>query len=367
MNVGEIVEILDGIAPPEYAMSGDSIGLQVGDPDQDVRQVMVTVDVTPSVVAEAVRRSVDLLISHHPLIYTPLPSVRLDLYPQSLVYTLVSAKISHFAMHTNFDAADGGINDVLAERLGLSNLSVLEPTYSEKSFKLVTFVPSESVDFVRDALAEAGAGIIGKYSHCSYQSPGSGTFLPMEGAEPYIGSVGALKKVPEYRLEVLVSENRLHDVISALKTAHPYEEAAYDVYSLKHPSRVRGIGRCGMLRTPMTFDGLCEMVRDVLGVEDTRVCGDPESHVAKIAIMGGSGGSSVGLAKSLGMDVLITGDVRHHQFVEAQAIGLNVIDATHFYTERPGMIALAPRLHDLLSSEGITVEYLDDDILAGDV
>jgi dinuclear metal center YbgI/SA1388 family protein len=347
-------------------MSGDSIGLQIGDPEQDVRQVIVTVDVTPAVVAEAVRKGADMLISHHPLIYTPLPSVRLDVYPQSLVYTLVCAKISHFAMHTNFDAADGGINDVLADRLGLVDTKVLEPTHVEKSFKLVTFVPSEAVDAVREALADAGAGIIGRYTHCSFQAPGTGTFEPMEGAEPYIGNVGKQEKAPEYRLEMLVTEKTLHDAVSALLTAHPYEEVAYDVYPLKDPAKVAGIGRYGVLRAPMSFDGFCEMVKDVLSVEDARVCGDPESRVSKVAVLGGSGGGSIGLAKSLGVDAFVTGDVRHHQFVEARAIGLNVIDATHFHTERPGMIALAPLLHDLLSSEGITVDYLDDEVLAGD-
>ena len=232
MKLSEIIPLLEEIAPPEYAKPDDAIGLQIGDPDQDVRRVIVTVDVTPAVVGEAIRRSADLLVAHHPLVsvkYAPLASIRLDVYPQSLVYKLVNAGTALYVMHTNYDAAAGGINDVLAERLGVVDTKVLEPTYAGKMFKLVTFVPGEAVDAVRDALAEAGAGVIGNYSHCSFQSPGTGTFKPMPGAEPYVGKVGELEKAPEFRLEVLVPEAGLHDAISALLAAHPYEEVAYDV------------------------------------------------------------------------------------------------------------------------------------------
>ena len=369
MKLAEIIQVLESIAPPEYACSGDEIGLQIGDPDQDVRRICVTVDATPQVVAEMVRRPADLLVAHHPLIdakYSPLPSVRLDVYPQSLVYEMVNAGIGLYVMHTNYDAAPGGINDVLADRLGVVDTKVLEPTYTGKMFKLVVFVPGEAIDAIRDAISEVDAGVIGNYSHCSFQSPGTGTFKPMEGAEPYIGKVGEMESVPEFRLEVLAKEDRLHDAISAMLDAHPYEEVAYDVYPLWNKGEEFGLGRHGRLKNPMTFDGFCEMVRDVLEVEDTRVSGDPESRVETVAVLGGGGGSLINLAHSKGVDAYVTGDVNHHQFLQAKALGLNVIDATHFWTERPGMIALAPRLHDLLSADGVTVEYMDDVLLGGE-
>jgi len=367
MKLGKIIRVLEDIAPPEYAKADDAIGLQIGDLDQEVRRIIVTVDVTPAVTGEAIRRSADLVVAHHPLIsvkYAPLASIRLDVYPQSLVYKLVNAGTALYVMHTNYDAATGGINDVLAERLGVVDTKVLEPTYTGKMFKLVIFVPSEAVDAVRDALAEAGAGVIGNYTHCSFQSPGTGTFKPMPGAEPYVGKVGELEKAPEFRLEVLAPEGSLHDAISAMLAAHPYEEAAYDVYPLWNRGEEFGLGRYGRLRTPMTFDGLCEMARDVLEVEDLRVSGDPDASIETVAVLGGAGGSSIELAHSKGVDAYVTGDVNHHQFLLAKALGLNVIDATHFHTERPGMIALAPRLYDVLSAEDVTVEYADDITLA---
>lgn len=360
MKLADIIRTLEEIAPPEYAKPGDKIGLQIGDPAADISRVIVTVDVTPVVVSEAIRRSADLIIAHHPLIYEPLPSVRLDAYPQSLVYLLVNAGIGLYVMHTNFDAAPNGINDVLAERLGVTDTKVLEPIFVGKLFKLVTFVPGEAVDTVREALAETGAGVIGNYTHCSFQSPGTGTFRSGVGAQPYTGVVGELSKEPEFRLEMIVDERHLHDAVSAMIDAHPYEEVAYDVYPLQNRGEMFGLGKYGRLKSPMTFDGFCEMVRDMLEVDDIRISGDLQSEVETVALLGGGGGSRVALAHSKGVDVYVTGDVNHHQFVEARALGLNVVDATHFHTERPGMIALAPRLYELLSEEGITVEYIDD-------
>lgn len=362
-----IIPILEEIAPPKYAQADDSIGLQIGDPEADVKSILVSVDVTPGVVRECARRSADLLITHHPLIspsWAPIPSVRLDVYPQSLVYQLVNSGISLYVMHTNFDAADGGINDTLAEKLGVVDTKVLLPTWTDKLFKLVTFVPAEALDAVRDAISEAGAGWIGKYSHCTFQTPGVGTFKALEGAEPYLGKVGELEKTPEIRLETIVPDDRLHDVITAMTAAHPYEEVAYDVYPMKNEGRVHGIGLYGRLQSPTTFGAFCTMLCEVLHVPDPRTAGDPSSAVEKVAMLGGGGSKRIGLAHSMGADVYVTGDVNHHQFLEAKALGINVIDATHFWTERPGMVELAPRLHDLLSSKGVTVEYLDDVTLA---
>lgn len=363
MILRDIIKVLEEIAPPKYAQEDDNIGLQIGDPGADVRSIIVTVDVTPAVVAEVVRRPADLMISHHPLIHpnwSPLPSVRLDVYPQSLVYQLVNAGAGLYVMHTNYDAAEGGINDVLAERLGVIDTKVLLPTWTDKVFKLAVFVPAEAVDAVRDAVAEVGGGVIGDYSHCSFRTPGTGTFKPLPGAEPYVGRVGELEEAPEFRLEMIVPESRLHDAITAMIAAHPYEEVAYDVYPLANEGRVHGIGLHGRLPQPATFGEFCETVCEALGVPDPRVSGDPGAPVETVAFVGGGGSRRIDLAKSAGADVYITGDVGHHQFELAKGIGINVIDATHFWTERPGMIALAPRLHDLLSSQGVTVEYVDD-------
>lgn len=365
MKLNDIIRILEEIAPPEYAYPNDRIGLQAGDPSQDIKRIIVTVDATEQVIAEAARRSANLIIAHHPLIHDPLADLRADRYPQSHIFKLVKSGIALFVMHTNYDAAEGGINDALAERLGVFDTRVLAPIYTGKLYKLVVFTPSEALESVRNALSDAGAGVIGNYTHCSFQTNGVGSFIPGDGASPYIGNPGDFEAAEEVRLEMQVPDDLLHDAITTLIKTHPYEEPAYDVYPLWNKGKQRGFGLCGRLKTPMTFDGFCEMVRDVLEVEETRVSGDPDSRVDRVALMGGAGGCDLEAAKLAGADVYLTGDVKHSQFLHAQAIGLNMIDAGHFHTERPGMQALVPRLHDLLTTAGIAVDYVDDSAISG--
>ncbi len=363
MILADIIRMLEEIAPPKYAQPDDTIGLQAGDPDQDVKNILVTVDITPEVVSEAIRRKADLIVSHHPVINSRagfLSSVRADVYPQSLIYKLVHAGTALYVMHTNYDAADGGINDVLAEILGVVDTKRLLPTYTDKMFKLVTFVPEEASEAVRVAVADAGAGEIGNYSDCSFQTEGIGSFKPLVGADPHIGTVGELEQTPEVRLEVIVPEDHLHDVISAMIGAHPYEEPAYDVHLLWNQGEVHGIGVYGRLKSPTTFGAFCAMVCEKLHVPDPRTSGDPNSAVKTVAILGGGGSGRIDLAHSKGADVYVTGDVGHHQFLLAKALGINVLDATHFWTERPGMISLADKLTELLEDDGIKVSYADD-------
>ncbi|MDH7481458.1 MAG: Nif3-like dinuclear metal center hexameric protein [Armatimonadota bacterium] len=363
MLLRDIIPILEDIAPPERMLPDDRIGLMIGDPGQDVRSIVVTVDVTLPLLKS---RSADLIIAHHPLIYNPLRSIRLDQYPQKIVYALVNAGVSLYVMHTNYDCADGGINDVLADRLGIADPQILKVTGGEKLFKLAVFVPNEAVDDVLNAVCEAGAGWIGNYSHCTFRSPGTGTFKPLEGATPYIGHVGELEQTAEFKLETIVPEKRLHDVLRAMLAVHPYEEVAYDVYPLWNKGKEWGLGRYGKLREPTTFGEFCCLVRDVLNNEVLRVSGDSGAPVETVAVVGGGGSGEVEAAYSKGVDVFVTGDLRHDRFVEARTLGLMVIDAGHFETERPGMIALAPRLHDILSPHGVTVEYVDELILGAD-
>lgn len=365
MKLSEIIPILEEIAPPEFAYPNDRIGLQAGDPSQEIRRITVTVDATPRVITEAAKMNMNLIIAHHPLIYHPLIDVRADRYPQSLIYRMIRSGISYYVMHTNYDAAEGGINDALAERLGVSDTKTLITTHTDKLYKIAVFVPVHVVDSVRTALADAGAGMIGNYSHCSFQTDGIGSFVPEDGASPYIGAVGEVESTDEVRLEMLVKESILRNAITAMIKAHPYETPAYDVYPLWNEGEKHGYGLIGRLKAPMSFDGFHEMVRDVLDVEETRAVGDPDSIVEKIALMGGGGGGEIETAKSAGADVYVTGDVKHSQFLHAQAIGLNVVDATHFHTERPGMQVLTHRLRDLFETSGVTIEYIDDTGIGG--
>lgn len=328
-----IIDWVEEWARPEFAEDGDRIGLLVGSPSLEVDNVLVTLDVTAEVIAEAVRKNVQLIVSHHPLFRDPLPSIRDDLYPASFVYRLAREGIALYAAHTNLDAAPGGINDILAERLGLVDLKLLFPTYQEKLYKVVVFVPVGHEDQVRQAICSHGAGWVGNYSDCTFQLAGTGTFRPLEGTTPFIGETGELERVSEIRIETIVPQSRLNDVLTEMISAHPYEEVAYDLYPLQNQGPETGLGRVGKLSEEMTLAEFAEKVKKCLGLDLVRVTGDLESRVLSVALCGGSAMSLLPQALNSGADVYLTGDVRHHGALDALAQGIAVVDAGHYGTE----------------------------------
>ncbi len=330
----EVVAWLEELAPPFLAQEGDLVGLLVGDPEEEVEKLLVTLEVTPEVVAEARATGAKLLVSHHPPERKPPFPLRADLFPGDLFYELARFGIGLFVAHTNLDAAPGGVGDVLVRRLGLREVAVLCVTYEERLFKVVVFVPRGFEEKVREAMCAAGAGFLGKYRDCTFQAPGTGTFRPLPGASPFLGRIGELERVEEVRLETVVPEQKLGAVLRALAEAHPYEEVAYDVYPLRNPGVKYGLGRVGMLAEPRPLGVFAEGVRELLGVREVRVAGDLERAVARVAVCPGSGMGLLEQAVAAGAEVYLTGDVRHHEALEALRRGLSIIDAGHHATER---------------------------------
>lgn len=358
MKLKNIILDLEEIAPPRLADEGDKIGLQVGDIEAEVRRVAVAVDPTPSVIDSALANGVDLLVCHHPLIYRPLETLAAGEPTRDSLIKLIAAGAALYVMHTNYDSAQGGINDVLAERLGVHVTGLLAVRRQERLYKLAVYTPEESVDEVRDAMADAGAGGIGNYTHCSFRSPGTGTFLPLAGAEPYVGEVGAIEEVNEYKLEMLVSEWNLKPVVDAMLLKHPYEEVAYDVIPLANEPYTHGFGRLGSLKRAMKLSEFRRHVEEVLRYRETRMIGDPDTPVEIVAVCGGAGKSFIADARAAGANVYVTGDMTHHDFLAADAIGLAVIDAGHYHTERPGMQELVGRLGRKYVEEPVHVEFI---------
>jgi dinuclear metal center YbgI/SA1388 family protein len=357
LKIKDVIRDLEVIAPPVLADDGDKIGLQVGDPEAEVTRIVCAVDPTRAVVDYAVDSGAELLLLHHPLIYSPVPSIVAGDPLSDILMRLVRGGTAAYAAHTNLDAAPGGINDVLAERLGVRDTQILTVRRPERLFKIIVFVPEESVVAVRDAMAEADAGHIGNYSHCSFMSPGTGTFLPLEGSDPYIGKQGNLEEAAEVRLEMIVPEWKLDRVLSAMVERHPYEEVAYDIIALANKPIGHGYGRVGVLESVMTLGEFRKVVEDSLGYRETRMIGDPERPIRTVALCGGAGKSLIRDAKAAGADVYVTGDVGHHDMLAADAMGLAVIDASHYHTERPGTEALAAKLAQMYSREPISVEF----------
>ena len=333
MVVQDVQNILESWLPEDIAWDRDAIGLQIGSPGAKVRSILVTLDVTDSAIQEAVQKRIDLIITHHPLIFHPLRTVTDGTRVGRLVLQLARANISLYAAHTNLDFALNGVSFALAERLKLGNLGFLQPGKPLEK-KVVVFVPADHADALMSAMAEAGAGHIGNYEECSFRSDGTGTFRSGRGARPFLGKPGRREKVPEVRLEMITPARKLRDVISALRSAHPYEEAAYDVYDLKNESSSHGAGVIGELRRAMTLKEFLSHVRRSLGTPTLRYSGGRGRRIKRVAVCGGSGSDLLPAARQKFADAFVTADITYHTFQETDG-DLAIIDAGHFETERP--------------------------------
>ncbi|MFB0832407.1 Nif3-like dinuclear metal center hexameric protein [Brevibacillus laterosporus] len=328
-NGQTIIQLVERLAPKSLAMEWDKIGLQVGTLQKPVQKVMTALDVNEEVVEEAIQKGVSLIIAHHPVIFRPLKHLRTDLPAGRLLAKLLAHDIAVYSMHTNLDVANGGLNDWLAEELELQQTEILDVTYQDELKKLVTFVPKSHREQVFQAMANAGAGHIGQYSHCSFQIEGTGTFLPLEGTTPFIGEQGKVEHVDEVRIETVIKSSQQASVIKAMKAAHPYDEVAYDIYPLDLPPFTLGLGRIGKLAEPMTLEEYAQFVKRKLGLEGVRIVGSKDRIVKKVAVLGGSGGSYLLKAAFRGADVMVTGDVGYHEAQDAFVEGLSIIDAGH--------------------------------------
>jgi dinuclear metal center YbgI/SA1388 family protein len=361
-DVGDWIGLLDEWYPPSWAEEWDNSGLQLGDRSSNADRALLALDPTAEVVAEAADKGCGLLVTHHPLLFRPVSRVDLQEPGGRTISEALSGGVAVFACHTNADVASPGVTDALAETLDLEVTGVLDPTSAGERVKLVTFVPVEATSKVLDAIAGAGGGVIGEYSHCSFRVRGTGTFLPSEAAEPAVGERGALNEVEEDRLEVVIPRESLRNAVQAMVDAHPYEEVAYDVYPLATGGGL-GLGRLARPRAPLTASALADLCRERLGSE-VRVAGARAPDVHTVALCGGSGASLIPAALRQGADVFVTGDVKHHQALDATASGLTVIDGGHHGTERPFVDHLAGRLRASGLGEVLVSEISTDPFAA---
>lgn len=356
-KAAEIIGLLEDVAPPEMAEEWDRVGLQCGSPEKVVEAALVALEVTGEVVEEARGSGAGLVICHHPLIFEPLADLREDRPPGDLVCSVIRSDLAVYAAHTNLDAAPLGVNAALAESLGLRDHAPLAEGVTRPACKLVTFLPPEQVRAVSEALFEAGAGVIGDYHGCSFRSPGTGTFYAGPETSPAYGEKGRMNEVGEVRLEVLVEERLLGPALRALLNAHPYEEPAVDVYAVRVPWR-GGLGRIGELEVPMRLDGLADLCRERLGNPAVRFAGRSGRVVRRVAVCGGRGAHLAAEAMRAGAEALVTGDVSHHQAVAALQMGLAVVDAGHYHTERTVVPHLARLLGERARRKGLEVEVI---------
>lgn len=359
-NGHEIIQLFEQFSPKGLAMEDDKIGLQIGRLNKKIDKIMIALDVLEEVIDEAIERNVQLIIAHHPPIFRPLKNVLTDTVQGRMIEKLIKHDIAVYAAHTNLDVAKGGVNDLLAEALGLENPEVLVPTYETKLKKLIVFTPISHAEVIRKAIGDAGAGHIGNYSHCSFSADGKGRFLPGENTNPYIGHQGKLESVDEVRIETIVPEKLLKRVVSAMIKAHPYEEVAFDVYPVENRGEILGLGRIGTVKE-ITLGEYSAKVKEVLEVDKVRVVGDLLSTVKKVAVLGGDGNKYFKHAKFKGADVYITGDIYYHTAHDAMMEGLNIIDPGH-NVEKIMKKGLTKTLKKMCKESGYEVEIFPSQV-----
>ncbi|MBN9611238.1 MAG: Nif3-like dinuclear metal center hexameric protein [Actinobacteria bacterium 69-20] len=350
VRLAEVLAALDAAYPPRLAEPWDTgIGLTCGDPDDEVRHVLLAVDVDPVTVRQARDVGAQLLVTHHPLLFRPVQSVAASTAKGSLLHTLIRSGIAHVAAHTNADRARGGVNDAFAEALGLVDAVPLVPVTPPALDKVVVFVPVDHADAMVSALAAAGAGTIGDYAEAAFVSAGEGRFTPMPGAHPAIGAVGVAERVAEARVEMVLPPARRADVVAALRAAHPYEEPAFDLYEMAPMAPAggvrEGLGRLGRLPAPMTLSAFTAHVASALPATawGVRAAGDPDRVVEAVAVCGGAGGSELPSATASGADVYVTSDLSHHVVAEhvVDQARPAVVEVAHWAGEWPWLARAA--------------------------
>lgn len=357
----EVIETIEKLAPTEYAEEWDNVGLQVGEYEQDIQKIIVALTPTEDVIEQAIAENADMIVCHHPLIFKPQKNITDKTALGRMTIKMLREHICQYSAHTNLDTTF--VNKILADALAIKALSPLEFHQNEAYYKLVVYVPKDYAETVRTAICAAGGGHIGKYSHCTFQTSGVGTFLPHEGAKPFLGKVGQLEYADEYRLETIVSKENCPAVLRAMREVHPYEEVAYDLYSLANQIHSKGIGLIGELDERVSLESFLRRVKKSLGLKKLTYHGDLKQMVKRVAFCGGSGASYLTLAKSQGADVYLTGDVKYHDGQLAKELGIALVDGTHFATEYLAVKALSAWLKANLPKNVEVILYHENDFL----
>ncbi len=329
IKVKNIYEFIDSFAPFNVSMDFDNCGLLVGDLNSNIKNVLISLDITNDVIEEAKNLGAGLIVSHHPVIFKPIKNIMFG----SIVYKLIENNISAICAHTNLDMAeDTGVNTCLANALELKNLRPLSIYKSENYNKIVVFVPEANSKDVIRAMSNAGAGILGNYSECSFSSSGVGTFKPNANSNPFIGKIGNCAEVDEYKVEMICTKSKTKSVVEAMLNVHPYEMPAYDIFETSAIKHNVSCGLIGDLENSYNADGFAYYVKNKLQCNGIRYF-NFNDNIKTVALCSGAGGNMISEAINKGADAFITGEIKHHEILLAEQHNVSVFDAGHFKTE----------------------------------
>ncbi len=332
MKLHEIVSFLETFAPTTYQESYDNSGLLLGDIQQEITGILLTIDITEEVINEAITKNVNLVLSHHPLIFNAIKRITGKTYVERSIIKAIKNNIAIYAAHTNFDSIKNGVNKKICEKLDLINCRILAPLEGALR-KLVTFVPKDYTDKVRMAIFNAGAGTIGEYDQCSYNIEGVGTFRGSDKTNPFCGEKGKLSFEKETRIETIFPKVLQSKIIKSMIEAHPYEEVAYDIYPLDNTYQKVGLGMLGEINEPVDEKSFLHKIKKTFNVKVVKHSILLNSKIKKVAVCGGGGSFLIKKAIQEGADIFITGEIKYHQFFEAEQ-RIVLADIGHFESEQ---------------------------------
>ncbi|WP_115462100.1 Nif3-like dinuclear metal center hexameric protein [Winogradskyella aurantiaca] len=332
MQIREVIQILEELAPLKYAEDFDNVGLLVGDKEAEVKGVLVTLDTIEAVVDEAVEAGCNLIVSFHPIIFKGLKSLTGGNYVERTVVKAIKNDIAIFAIHTALDNSFKGVNDIICNKLGLLNKQILIPQKNSIK-KLLTYVPESSANHLREALFSAGAGGIGNYDDCSFNYKGVGTFKGNKDSNPVLGERGKVQEEPEIAISVTFTKHLESKVLKAMFKAHPYEEVAYEIITLDNSHQHIGMGMIGNLTEAMNEKGFLEFVKNTMNCGVVRHSQLLKKSVSRVAVLGGSGSFAIEAAIAQGADVFISSDFKYHDFFRAEG-KIVIADIGHYESEQ---------------------------------
>lgn len=356
MKIGQLLSAIEVFAAPELQEEYDNAGLITGDRNWECSGVLCTLDVTVDVVREAIQKGCNLIVAHHPIVFKGLRRINGRNYVEQVIIQVIKADIAIYAAHTNLDNVVLGVNHTIAKKLGLINATVLQPK-AKMLRRLITFAPNDKAEAVRNAVFEAGAGHIGQYAECSFNSEGTGTFRAEEGANPYVGEVGKRHYEKETKIEIVYPFFLEEQVVKALVESHPYEEVAYDIFTMDNVHFGIGAGVIGHLKTEMDEAAFLKMLKDrfrLAIIRHTPLRGKP---VQKVAVCGGAGSFLIKKALSGGADFFISADIKYHEFFDAEG-RMVIADIGHYESEQ----YTVDLLHDLLAKKFPTFAVLKSSV-----
>ena len=345
MQIKNIIQFLEQFAPLPYQESYDNSGLLVGDRSAELTSALLTLDVTEAVIDEAIANNCNMIIAHHPLIFKGLKSITGKHWVERCVIKAIKNDIAIYAIHTNLDHVHLGVNKMICDKIGLTNLKTLSPK-SEVLTKLTTFIPTADTQTVLDTLYAAGAGEVGNYDHCSFQVTGTGSFRPGEDSNPHIGTTNQDEQVSENRVEVIFPTFLSGKILNALNQAHPYEEVAYYLTPLSNKNQEVGSGMVGQLSEPVETSTFLQSLQETFKAQGIRYTNIHKNTIQKVAVCGGAGSFLLNRAISSKADIFITGDFKYHDFFEADN-QIIVADIGHFESEQ----YTKDLLYDILSEK----------------